>query len=152
MKIKAFTIVEIVLALLLASILIVMVLKFYRNIENFINRKFKDEQQLTELLFRYALLNDFRLANKVIRTEAGLKLLNDSTTVEYLFEKNCIVRSSSVLDSFKLSNIEYHLFNDTFYVFAPNEIVDRIEVHYIIQDEERVIIEDRIQTSTEYFN
>ena len=150
-RIKIFTIVEIVLAMLLSSIVILMAYKIYGNVERYVLKSINSDNKKSELLFRTSFMNDFNKATRVLSVDSGILINIDSNTVKYMFGDSLIVRVASNRDSFLVNVVERKFWNDTLLVFNANEVIDKIDLHLIYNEELIVIHEDRAAASNEYF-
>nr|WP_233166977.1 hypothetical protein [Pedobacter sp. ASV2] len=92
-KLKAFTLMEVTVAMLLSAICITICFTAYGLIQNYYsNFRIKNETsaQLTDL--KLVMDKDFLKSRYVIKTDEGLKLKNDSTELSYVFDEHKILR------------------------------------------------------------
>ncbi len=150
-RIKAFTIAEIIVAMLLTSILILITYKVYNNVQVYVLNTVNDKQKKSELLFRTVLMNDFNKATMVWSTDSGFVCTRDSVQVSYCFMDSLIIRKSFMEDTFRFIIKERKLWNDSLLVFTSKEVVDKLELNLEINKQERIIVEKRQGASEEYF-
>jgi hypothetical protein len=150
-RIKSFTIAEIMMAMLLTSILILITYKVYNNVQVYVLNSINDKHKKSELLFRTVLMNDFRNASVVRSIDSGFVCTKDSAHVIYTFTDSLIIRRGLIEDTFKFRVNERKLWNDTLLIYSNNEVVDKLELILEINKEVRNIVERRHGASKEYF-
>ncbi len=150
-RIKGFTIVEIVLAMLLSSIVIFMAYTTYMQMEKYILKRISDKQNNTEMLFRTVLKRDFMEADKVISIDSGMLITADTMRIKYLFEDNLIQRVTSSIDTFRLDTKDISFWNDSVLLLERDKVIDRLTLSLIVNNEVIHVIERRIAASNEYY-
>ena len=152
-KVKAFTIIEIGIAMLLSAVLILMCYKAYNIIDKeifFISSK--ANKNLEELTLRKLITRDVLEANKVIITRSGFKCLDTSFTADYFFEDSLLIRSNTHSDTFKCVILESTFWDDTNKVLMPGSIINRIELLLEKNGKKIRIVQERPTASEVYLN
>lgn len=106
-KIKAYTLIEVAVAMLLAGICISICYTAYGIIDNYY-QSFQQKNQATDqvLSLKHVLEKDFLQSKAVLKNGEGIKLNQDSVTINYLFEQQYILREINELhtDTFKIAS------------------------------------------------
>lgn len=104
-KIKAYTLMEVTVAMLLSAVCIGICYSAYGIIGNYY-AVFREKNEKMDNLFslRQVLERDMEKANLIMRTEGGIILDNDSVKVSYIFAQGKILRKLSELrtDTFNI--------------------------------------------------
>jgi Tfp pilus assembly protein PilE len=140
-KLKAFTIMEITIAMMVSAILIVIVYTAFsavsRSYQIFVvnNEGAASLEQLDKLLNR-----DFRRANTVTSDSAGIQLVNDQESVRYQFNPDFIVRKSAIIDTFKVKTETYKMSFETRPITATGQDstgqkIDELELQLSLRGE-----------------
>lgn len=116
-KIKAFTVVELLVAMIISGIAISLAAGLYLNIEKLFNDQLAQYDETDNvLLFRSFILNDFENAQTIFSDVEGIEIISDKNQmINYNFEGNCITRvKEQRTDTFYLDyeNPETDTFND----------------------------------------
>lgn len=109
MKIKAYTLMEVTVAMLLSAICISICYTAYGLIGDYY-RVFHQKNQVADqvLFLRHALEKDFLKSSMILKQENGFELQVDTTKIIYAFDEQSIVRKYGVvrIDTFKLATKE----------------------------------------------
>ena len=104
-KVRAFTIMEVTVTMLIAAIVIMIVYTAYR----IIGRSYADYDRKNKLISELVLADkilkkDFNQALDIVQTLHGILILMPEGQVDYAFDENYIIRSQNELriDTFKL--------------------------------------------------
>lgn len=95
MKIKAFTLIEIIIAMLVSSIVISIMISLYINFSQTSAETSRDQDLSSEICLLYsALSSDIYKSESTIINDVGLLEINkEAGTVLYEFRNNIVVRS-----------------------------------------------------------
>lgn len=121
MKIKAYTLMEVTVAMLLSAICISICYSAYQIITGYYTSFHQKNKIASEVLFlRHSLEGDFLKSKLVMRNEAGIVLQIDRTKVYYAFNENAIVRKLDTLpaDTFELKTGNFKTY------FEQQELVE----------------------------
>jgi len=102
-RLKAFTIMEITVVMLISAIVIGIAYTAF----NIINQSYRSFQQKNEHMAELVRLDellrkDFNRATMISKTTSGIFLKASTDSVTYDFEPNFTVRTSTITDTFKL--------------------------------------------------
>lgn len=104
-KIKAYTLMEVTVAMLLSAICISICYTAYGIIGDYYHL-FHQKNQLADqvISLRHALEKDFLKSSLVLKQEDGFELLVDTTKIHYAFDEHMVLRKLGALhtDTFKL--------------------------------------------------
>jgi hypothetical protein len=150
-KINVFTIVEIVLAMLLSSIVIFLAYRFYADMERYVMKSISDKNRNSELLFRTVLKKDIMEASRIMSIDSGMVMVNDTMRIKYLFEDSSIQRIANSRDTFLFTVVDRKFWNDTLIILENNKVINRIDLTLMIDNRELNILERRLSASVEYF-
>jgi prepilin-type N-terminal cleavage/methylation domain-containing protein len=105
-KIKAFTLMEVTVAMLLSAICISICYSAYHLIESYYH-SFNEQNAQNDnfLMLKQTLQHDFSKSRLCMKAEDGIALEMDSTTIYYHFEPDFMTRKINEIhtDTFKLS-------------------------------------------------
>ena len=103
-RVKAFTIIEITVAMLISAIVIGITYAAF-NIVNQSYRSFQHKNEDIAVLMRLdeLLRNDFSKADMISKTTNGIFIKKGSDSITYAFEPGFTVRTSSIIDTFKVT-------------------------------------------------
>jgi Tfp pilus assembly protein PilE len=103
-RVKAFTIMEISVTMLISAIVIGITYTAF-SIVNQSYRSFQHKNEDIAVLMRLdeLLRNDFSKANMICKTTNGIFIKKGSDSVTYEFEPSFTVRTSSITDTFKVT-------------------------------------------------
>ena len=108
-RIRAYTLMEVTIAMLLSAICITICYTAYSVVENYY-REFQRKNELTDniLSLKHVIEKDFLISKYVMKTDSGMLIGKDSALIEYSFNKNYILRSFSNhhTDTFKLTALD----------------------------------------------
>lgn len=124
-KIKAFTIVELIVVFIISSILIYAVLAIFTKTEKLFAVSFKDSFHRTEILmFSYIIEEDIRKAENISSRHNELNIETYKNSIIYNFEDEYIIRNNqSQIDTFAISILDF----DTKTVSRENGQINQIE-------------------------
>jgi len=125
MKIKAYTIMEVTVAMLLSAICISICYTAYAIISNYYaSFQKKNETTAIFLSLKQVLERDFLNSSTVLKIENGIELDLDSTKIDYLFTEKAILRKLNTLhtDTFKLQANEVTVFFEGIEVEKGNPV------------------------------
>lgn len=125
MKIKAYTLFEVTIAMLLSAICIAICYSAYGIIAKYY-AGFQQKNQTADvvLTLRHVLERDFLKSNMVLKNEEGVELQQDSSKTYYIFSPDAVLRKSGELhtDTFKLKPSEVGFFFEGREVLEPDTI------------------------------
>lgn len=120
-KIKAYTLMEVTVAMLLSAICIGIAYSAYDIIGNYY-RSFQQKNEKADALLsiREVLSKDFQKSKLVLNTTDGILLDQDSLSIQYVFEADQILRKTPSLrvDTFKV------IWKDRYVGFEGAEILE----------------------------
>ena len=139
-RIRAYTIMEVTIAMLLSAICITICYTAYSVIENYY-REFQRKNELADniLSLKHVIEKDFLISKYVIKTDSGMLIGKDSTVVEYSFNKNYILRSFSDqhTDTFKLTpSNQIFLFGRK--LIEQRDTIDQLELNIALTEDTAV--------------
>jgi Tfp pilus assembly protein PilE len=106
-QVKAFTIMEVTITMLVAAILIAITYTSYsiviRSYNSFTG---KNNDMAVLISLDHLLKRDFAQAKIVRKDSAGFSFQRDSTLISYEFSPGFIVRKAAGIDTFKVQNLE----------------------------------------------
>lgn len=152
MKIRAFTIMEITIALLLSTLLIMMCYEFFSivNREIMIQKKNSDNR-VQELLFRKYVETDFFNALGIYLSDSGIVCKSDSVEIKYEFQDSLVLRKYIQTDSFELVMIDQEYWNDSLREYLTGSIVNKVNFKILQADKEFSIVLKKTLGSDVYF-
>ncbi|PTQ92441.1 pilin/secretion family protein with methylation motif [Mucilaginibacter yixingensis] len=104
-KTKAFTLMEMGIAMLISAIVIGMAYTIYQiAIGSFSGFLQKNKTTENLLLLDELLAKDFNRASGVFQTDSGITLVKDSAKVNYAFIADGIIRRAAITDTFKFNH------------------------------------------------
>lgn len=121
MKIKAYTLMEVVVAMLLSAICISICYTALEIVSGSYSSYRKKNEEIDNLLsLKNVLEKDFMKAVHILKNENGLMIEQDSVKRLYEFGANKVIRHSDSLytDTFKVANIDVKFF------FEGNEVLE----------------------------
>ena len=104
-KVKAFTIIEITISMLIAAIVIGIGYTAFLIISGSY-RSFRQKSEDLESLIQLdrLLKKDFAGADSIFKTANGLQFRRNRDSVQYDFQPDFIIRNSTITDTFKFQN------------------------------------------------
>ncbi len=118
-KLKAFTILETMLGMMLSAILIGFAYFAYLAINHSYSAFIaKNDEMVTLLRLDELLKKDFLKARTITRNQSGIELQIDIDHVDYIFTPVYIVRKSIITDTFKVTTVSTTM-------LAGNEMIDK---------------------------
>ena len=140
-KVKAFTVMELVITMLVAAILMGFIYTAFQ-IVNKSYRVFHEKNEGIATLERLdeLLKKDFSKAEFVEKSSNAIILQWEKDTVQYSFESGYILRVSSITDTFKLKNVTTSALFEYFPVDGQGsskeeDRIDELAIGLIIQNE-----------------
>jgi len=111
MKLRGYTIIEIVVVLLLTSILTLAVFRIVVNINKLMTVHFNSISSVQEISNLHSLLyNDFLNCISIHKESNSFKCKYDTATINYFYDKNYIIRQTDTFNivhkNFTLTTIE----------------------------------------------
>lgn len=109
MKIKAYTLMEVTVAMLLSAICISICYTAYYIITGYYTSFYQKNKTASEVLsLRHMLEGDFSKSRLVFRTEEGVMVQVDTMKIYYAFTEHAILRKFGTLpsDTFKLQSTD----------------------------------------------
>jgi hypothetical protein len=128
-KVKAFTIVEVTVSMLLAVITIAIAYTSYRIVGNSYRQFDLKNKKLSEFILADKLLKkDVSACKKMIRTDDGISLLINESQIQYGFYKDYILRNQFDLrtDTFLVKNSNFTSQFEKLEAF-PGELTDKFQ-------------------------
>ncbi len=142
-KIKAYTLMEVTVAMLLSAITITICYTAYGIMTNYF-KTFHDKNATADevLTFRHVLDSDVQKSNYLLKTTKGFELLQDSTHINYLVNDDYVLRQLNELrtDTFKLKVAELKSFFEYKEIMEPDTI-DQINFKLFIQKDVPITIQ-----------
>ncbi|MDB5008616.1 MAG: hypothetical protein JWP45_3009 [Mucilaginibacter sp.] len=124
-KLKAFTILELTVTMLITALLIGITYTSYSIIvKSYRSFTLKNEDMGILISLDHVLKRDFDLADVILKTSDGLTLKSDQKIVKYTFNPDFITRESVKTDTFK---VETQLVQTSFETILVNDIQDAEE-------------------------
>jgi len=135
-RIKAFTLQEILIALVIAAIVISAAFYSYGVIQTaYLAYQKTTEQSLEIKTLDVLLKEDFAKADYVIKSSDGIICMINENEVNYLFKQDYVTRTVSILtEYFKVKPEAVHLFFDKLAVENNNELIDELSYNAIDND------------------
>jgi competence protein ComGF len=105
-KLRSFTLLEVIIALALTSIIIMFAMLYFHYINNFCHSTMKvHDAVFNEMFFRNQIIEDFNKAKSITSTTNNIITLNyNENSLTYEFSDSVIIRSGQSVDTFKLQN------------------------------------------------
>ncbi|MBB2145789.1 hypothetical protein GM921_09845 [Pedobacter sp. LMG 31464] len=128
-KIKAYTLLEVTVAMLLSAICITICYSAYGIIGKYYTVFQAKNQQATEVLgLKQVLARDFLKSRFVLKSEDGFELIRDSVLIRYSFSAGHVLRQLNTLhtDTFHLEPSELLCFFEGRPVDVP-DTVDQVQ-------------------------
>ncbi|MCC8427244.1 type II secretion system protein J [Mucilaginibacter sp. UR6-11] len=140
-KVKAFTIMEVTVAMLIASIAIGITYTIYTIVAKSYS-VYNVRSNNTAVLIRLdeLLKNDFEHADRILKTQNGITLKGPGKLVNYEIESDFIVRTAGITDTFKVKTQEI---NTSFENAPLTEINSDEEQNRIDELQMMVLFEDK---------
>jgi len=145
-KVKAFTILEVTITMLIAAVVISITYTAYEIVsKSFISFKSKNEDMAMVANIDHLLKRDFDRADIILSANTGIELRQqDKPVIYYEFANAYIVRKSGAIDTFKVTNrdvkmyFEHQARNSSEYMNtsdAGNNRIDELSFMIIYKDE-----------------
>ncbi|KQR70894.1 hypothetical protein [Pedobacter sp. Leaf176] len=133
-KIKAYTLMEVTIAMLLSAICISICYSAYGIIGSYYRTfQLKNETADAALSLRHVLEKDFLKSKLVLSTDSGLMMQQDSSTILYTFREKAILRELPELhtDTFKISYSGLQFFFEG-EILEQKDTVDRMDLEILL--------------------
>jgi len=141
-RVKAFTIMEVTVTMLIASIAIAITYSIYNIVVKSYNAYTIKNNDMTVLIRLDELLkNDFGHADIVLKDQNGILFKSADKMVSYEIGPDFVVRTSGIIDTFKVKLKE---FNTSFENIPITEIVGSEEQNRIDELQLNLLVEDKI--------
>jgi hypothetical protein len=102
-RVKAFTIMEVTVAMLLAAIVIAITYTVYTIIiRSYSSYNAKNSNMAVLIRLDELLRKDFEKAEIIYKTESGLSCTNGNKVAIYEFKPDAVIRTSGITDTFKV--------------------------------------------------
>jgi len=102
-KVKAFTILEVTIAMLIAGLLIAITYTSYSIIiKSYKSFTAKNQNIAVLVSLDHVLRRDFDRADMVLKTSNGIALKNSSQVITYTFSPDFVTRETGKIDTFKV--------------------------------------------------
>lgn len=102
---KAFTILELIITMMISAILIGMAFTMYsivsRSYQSFSK---KNDEVLTMLTLDRLLKKDFSTAERIARKDSALLIISRADTARYTFKSGFLVRTRGITDTFRVDH------------------------------------------------
>ena len=127
-KIKAYTLMEVTVAMLLSAITIAICYAVYTIMTGYFS-SFKDKTNEAEelLYFKHVMERDIQRSNHLLYNENSIEMLGDSTSINYIFTDSSILRNLNTqrTDTFKVVAVDLKVFFEQQEILMPDTI-DRL--------------------------
>jgi Tfp pilus assembly protein PilE len=135
-KIKAYTIVEMIVTMLITGVTISIAYSSFRIINGqFGQYKARSQRNYEVVLLDKFMMKDITEAVRVVRNTNGFSCLYIDKTIDYTFESTYILRKSTLADTFNINVLEPKFTFMDEEEFVPGALVDRVEFAGVIEDE-----------------
>lgn len=143
---------EITIALLLSSIIMMMSYEFFSLINNDLKiQKTQANYHLQELTLKKQIESDFFKAEGIFRTDSGILCKWDSVEVKYEIQDSVILRKQLNTDTFYFKTIREEYWNDTLREYIPGNIINKMNL-IVLQLDKKIYIEaNKVLGSNVYF-
>lgn len=102
-KIKAFTVMEVTVTMLVTAILIgIMYTSYSIIVKSYGGFNTKNDEMAALVSLDHVLKRDFERSESVYKTQDGIVLKKDDTMIDYVFTPDFIVRKAARADTFKV--------------------------------------------------
>lgn len=127
---KAFTIVEIVIVLILTSIVISASMLLYSNMNKLQHSSFnKGEEEASLVLLTEVLRKDCQEASLLTYSASELKCISSKKSISYLFLDNYVLRKGLVIDSFPFKAVDMH----TSYADSSHTALNLLSFEFLVK-------------------
>jgi Tfp pilus assembly protein PilE len=125
-KVRAFTIMELTVAMLLAAIVIGITYAAYSIIsQSYIVYHNKNEDMAGLVRLDELLKKDFSHADTISKVENGIVCTIDTASITYEFQPDYVVRHSTIIDTFKLKTAEINTLFENQLITEINSIAEQ---------------------------
>jgi Tfp pilus assembly protein PilE len=154
-QIKAYTLMEVTVAMLLSAICITLCYSAYGIITGYYHEFGKKNETIAAVLsLKQVLERDFLKSKYVLRNENEIILINDSTNIKYLFDSNFVARNFNELhtDTFKLTTTGFAASFEKIEI-VNTDTIDHLSFDAILPKHKIVPIQiNKIYSSENLFN
>jgi Tfp pilus assembly protein PilE len=128
-KVKAFTILEVTITMLITGLLIAITYTSYSVIvKSYHSFTVKNEEMAVLVTLDHLLKRDFQQAEVISKDQDGIVLTSNDKTIKYNFKSDYIVRTAAGTDTFKVQTQEV---NTVFENVPLNEVQETEEQNRI---------------------
>lgn len=132
LKIKGFTILELMVSLIISSIVILTAYSFISNMKGYFNHNLAINSKLGKsLLFQSAFLNDIQNADKIWCKSNNVVLEKSGDSIHYVINDSMVIREKSGMKAyFKLDSVamRFSLLGSIIQPSSKFELVDDISL------------------------
>jgi prepilin-type N-terminal cleavage/methylation domain-containing protein len=151
---KAFTIIEVTIAMLLSSIVVLIGYSSFTLIRRSYDRfNQRNNRDAAVLLADHLLKRDLFRTARIVKTETGMRCISDSATIDYSFTGDYMVRSTGpgTADTVRLKLSEPQMMFGG--ELSPiGELVDAVRADVEIEGKRIPLIAVKIYSAQELFN
>ncbi len=127
-RVKAFSLVEMLVVLVLSSIVVAIIYVSYSRVQSFyrsVSKKYQTSEDFGALI--YTIRKDINASDAVLKTEEGVSCVFREREVSYAFTPSYVVRrQSEVVDTFNCLNLEAYVLFSGSKVEQPRRPVDQV--------------------------
>ncbi len=106
-KVKAFTIIEITISMLIAALVIGIAYTAYTIVnKSYLSYNNKHEEMAVLLRINELMTKDFDHADIIEKSDSGLTIIRGSNMINYVFTPDYIVHTAGIVDTFKVKTQE----------------------------------------------
>jgi prepilin-type N-terminal cleavage/methylation domain-containing protein len=106
-RLKAFTILEVTITMLIAGVLIGIAYTSYSIvIKSYHSFTSKNEDMAVLINLDHLLKRDFEKADTILKDTGGIVLTKDNTLIKYAFTPDFVIRTAARVDTFKVQTQE----------------------------------------------
>jgi hypothetical protein len=157
-KVRAFTIMEVTIAMLISAIVIGITYTIYTIVTKSYNSfNIKNENVAVVLRLDELLKKDFDHAEFILKTSNGISVQNPSGNITYQFDPDFVVRAGLITDTFKVktdslyTSFENNVIGETGTTDEQNTL-DELGFSLILQNEKITYYYHKIYSSVNLFN
>ena len=140
-RLKAFTILEVTITMLIAGVLIGITYTSYSIVfKSYHSFTVKNEDMAVLINLDHLLKRDFEKADTVLKDTSGTVLIEDNKVIKYVFMPDFVVRTAARIDTFKVQTQELNTSFESvsiveFQATAEENRIDGIDFMLIFQNE-----------------
>lgn len=127
MRLKAFTVIEMLVVMLISTIAIGIAYASYRIVQGQFQTYKKSSSEISDYLVLDKLITkDFLESDKVFRTSSGFEMIFSDKKIAYEEYEGNLLRKSIVVDTFKIQLSELNASLKTKSENLPNALIDQV--------------------------